>query len=440
MNYTKKIKFTKVSAIFVCACLFSVITVSAKVDIETQAHLNNELTPLGAIREGNGGDIPAWTGESTIPDDEKQLLTITSENYQQYKENLTVGQIALFIQYSDFNMPIYPSHRTAMAPDWVYKNTYDNALTATLNSIETGVENAKGGIPFPVPQSALEIYFNHVSRWRGLQIENRASDAVIYKKGNFTLFTRQTLVRFDGYIKDFQNKYFISVIGKTLAPASKSGGGVLVLEPLDQLNNKRMAWSWDKGRRRVIRAPNVAYDNPVSSSSSLRTVDDTDLINGSPDRFNWELLPKREIYIAYNNEKLSSKALKYKDILKPHHINSDLTRYELHRVWVIQATLKEKWRHIYSKRTFYIDEDSWQVVAADQYNKQGKLWRVSLSYPKFYPDMPGMLAVINVFYDLISQKYHVMGLQNEENSENKFNRELAKDSLFTPSGFKRFMR
>ena len=440
MKYANKIKFNRVSTIVVCASLLSVQTVSAKVDTQTQAHLNDELTPLGAIRTGNGDAIPAWSGNDVVPVDEKPLFTISHDNYQEYKTHLTVGQMALFAQYDDFKMPVYPTHRTAIAPDWVYKNTYDNALVAILNKDETGVEDAKGGIPFPIPNSALEIYFNHLSRWRGLQIENRASDAVVYKKGNFTLFTRQTLVRFDGYIEGSQSKYFISLIGRTLAPASKSGGGVLVLEPLDQHNNKRMAWSWDKGRRRVIRAPNVAYDNPVSSASSLRTVDDTDLINGSPDRFNWEILPKQEIYIPYNNEKLSSKELKYKDILKPHHINSDLTRYELHRVWIIQATLNEKWRHIYSKRTFYIDEDSWQVVAADQYNKQGKLWRVSLSYTKFYLDLPGIFSVINVFHDLITQKYHVMGLQNEENSGNKFNGELAKDSLFTPSGFKRFMR
>jgi hypothetical protein len=440
MKYSITIKINKILACIVCTCLLNALTVVAKVDIETQAHLQKELTPLGAIREGNGSDIPNWTGKDSVLEGEKPLFTINSDNYQQYKDHLTVGQMALFAQYADFNMPIYPTHRTAIAPDWVYKNTFDNALTATLNADKTGVEHAKGGIPFAIPNSALEIYFNHLSRWRGLQIENRASDAVVYKKGNFTLFTRQNLVRFDGYIDGSKSKYFVSLIGKTLAPASKSGGGVLVLEPLDQVNNKRMAWSWDKGRRRVIRAPNVAYDNPVLSASSLRTVDDTDLINGSPDRFNWEILPKQEIYIPYNNDKLSSKQLKYKDILKPHHINPNLTRYELHRVWVIQATLKEKWRHVYSKRTFYVDEDSWQVVAADQYDKQGKLWRVSLSYSKFYPQLPGIFTVLNVFHDLHSQKYHVMGLKNEENSDIKFNGELAKDSLFTPSGFKRYMR
>ncbi|MCF6319163.1 MAG: DUF1329 domain-containing protein, partial [Proteobacteria bacterium] len=430
---------------YCCLLLLLAFVVTAKVDKEIQTHLSKELTPLGAIRSGNGGLIPDWTGGSSFSSDDQPLFIVTTANIQQHKDKLTIGQLALFAQYPDtFSMPVYATHRTASAPDWVYKNTAINAINTTLNKDQTGFENALGGIPFPVPNSALEVYFNHVSRWRGLQLENRASDAVVFKKGSFTLFTRKALVRFDGYLENSTSKYFVSLVAKILAPAVKSGGGVLLLEPLDQLNETRAAWTWDKGRRRVLRAPNVAYDNPVSSASSLRTVDDTDLINGSPDKFNWELLEKREIYIPYNNEQLASKDLKYKDILHKGHINPEHTRYELHRVWVIQATLKEKWRHVYSKRTFYIDEDTWQVVAADQYNKQGKLWRVSLSYPKFYSGMPGMFPVINVFHDLISQQYHVTGLQNEEKSENIFNggiaNKIAKDGQFTPSGFKRFMR
>lgn len=412
----------------------------AKDDIRTQLKLTDNLTPFGAIKAGNGGSIPEWPSIFTPDSDEKPLFTIKHENYQDYKINLTAGQLALFLQYESFIMPIYPSQRTATAPQWVYDNTESNATSVTLNKNSTGFVNSKAGIAFPIPESALEVYFNHVSRWRGKQLVNQASDAVIFDNGKFTLFTRKSLVRFDGYLDDINSKYFVSLVSKTLAPATKSGSGVLVLEPLDQLNNKRAAWLWDKGRRRVIRAPNVAYDNPIPSSSSLRTVDDTDLINGSPDRFNWKMLEKREIYVAYNNETLASKNLKYRDILSQNHINPNHTRYELHRVWVIEATLKDKWRHVYSKRTFYIDEDSWQVMLADQYNKQGKLWRVSISYPKFYSDMPGIFPVINVFHDLASQKYHVTGLQNQESGENIFNGEIAKDSLFTPSGFKRFMR
>ncbi len=412
----------------------------AKVSLQQQAKLGQTLTPIGAVKAGNGSEIPDWNDNTNKLHAEKPLFIINRENFSQYTKYLTNGQRALFEKYPNFYMSIYPTHRTAKAPQWVYDNTIANAITTQLNQDNTGYENNKAGIPFPIPQSALEIYFNHISRWRGLQVKTRASDAVVYADGKFSLYTRQSIIRFDGYNDNIESKYFISLIAKVLAPATKSGSGVLLLEPLDQINKKRSSWLFDKGRRRVVRAPNITYDSPVQSANGLRTVDDTDLINGAPDRFNWKILPKRECYIPYNNERLASKSLKYNDILHKNHINPELTRYELHRVWVIEATLKPKWRHIYSKRVFYIDEDTWQVIVADQYDKQGKIWRVSMSYTKFYPQMPGIYPVINVFHDLNSNKYHVMNLQNQENSTIQFNGEIVKNNLFTPSGFKRFMK
>ncbi len=425
--------------LFFVSLLFYGIVI-AKVDVEQQVQLKKERTPFGAIKSGNGKDIPVWNDSAEDIIDEKPFFTISHDNYQQYKDNLSAGQIALFKRYDTFQMPIYPSHRTAVAPQWVYDNTFDNAIATELNKDQSGYENAKGGIPFPIPQSALEVYFNHIARWRGQQVESMFSDAVVEKSGQFTLITNKALVRFDSYLPEHKGKNFISLIGKTLAPATRSGSGVLVLEPLDQLNNSRSAWLWDKGRRRVIRAPNVSYDNVVQTSGGLRTVDDTDMISGSPDRYDWKMLEKRELYIPYNNEKLDSKELRYRDILTKNHINPNYTRYELHRVWVIEAELKHKWRHLYSKRTFYIDEDTWQVVIADQYNKKGDLWRVSMAYPKFFREMPGVFSVINVFHDLMTKRYHVMGLENEVKSDAKYNGEIAKDGLFTPSGFKRYMR
>ena len=402
--------------------------------------INIKLTPLGAIKAGNASSIPEWkNGEQEL--NSEKLFIIDKNNYKNYLENLTEGQIAMLENYGDsFNMPVYASQRTAIAPQWVYDNTQHNSNNARLNSDKSGFENAKAGIPFPQPKSALEIYFNHVARWRGLQLKNTASDAVVYKNGNYTLTTRESIIRYDGYIENSSSKYFISVLAKTIAPATKSGSGVLVLEPLDQLNDKRASWLWDKGRRRVIRAPQIAYDNPVQSSGSLRTVDDTDMISGSPDRFDWEIVGKKEIFVPYNNERLDDKDLKYGEILHAKHINPEYTRYELHRVWVIRATLKPEWRHIYSKREFYIDEDSWQVLIADQYDKKGELWRVSMSYPKFYKEIPGIFHVINVFHDLTNQQYHVMGLQNELESKNEFNGKIVKDNMFTPNGFKMYMK
>lgn len=421
-------------------CLILSSSTFAKVNPEQQRLLNQTLTPFGAERAGNGALISEWTGNTAFVDNQQPLYIITAQNHPQYEMNLTAGQIALFKRYPEsFEMPVYPTQRTFSAPEWVNQNTYKNALTTELNSGGSSFSSALPGIPFPIPESALEVYFNHIARWRGKQLKNTASDAVVFKNGKYTLITRKSIVRFDFYNENNESNNILSLISRVTAPASKAGNGVLALEPLDQLNNVRSAWLWDKGRRRAIRAPNLAYDTPIQIADSLRTTDDTDLINGSPDRFDWQLLEKREIYIPYNNNKLSNKDLPYKTLLQKHHINSEYTRYELHRVWVLRARLKKEWRHIYSQRDFYLDEDSWQVVIADQYNKAGELWRVSLSFSQYFPDMPGIFPVINVYHDLHSQKYSVMGLQNERKTKNEFNGKAVKDSLFTPSGLKRFL-
>lgn len=415
----------------------------SQVTSEQAAMLDNALTPMGATRAGDEAlGIPAWPDSNPVDENETALFTITKDNYQQHTAHLTAGQVALFESYPDtFSMPIYASRRTFSAPKEVYENTKRNATTAQLNTEKTGFNNSQAGIPFPIPQSAIEVYFNHIARWRGLQLENFASDAIVNDNGVISLSSRESLIKFDHYIPGNKNpNRLFSAISKTTAPAKLSGGGGLVLEPIDQIQQPRSAWIWDKGRRRVVRAPNVSYDQPVSSASGLRTTDDTDMINGSPDRFNWQMLEPRTLYIPYNNNRLSNRDLTYKEILTNGHINPVHTRYELHRVWVIRATLKEKWRHLYSQRDFYLDEDSWSVVIADQYDKQGQLFRVSLSYLMQDNNMPGTFPVLNVFHDLNAREYHVMGLQNEAPRGNVYDGEIAKDNLFTPNGLKRYVK
>lgn len=429
-------------SILFSALLLTAFNTKAKVSPEQAAQLGQNLTPFGAIAAGNDRDIPPWQYVTTIKHDETALFVITQANYQQHVAHLTAGQIALFETYpATFKMPVYPSHRTFSAPDWVYKNTQINATEAELNPAQTGIIHSKAGIPFPVPQSALEVYFNHVARWRGIQLVNYASDANVSEHGGFQISTRESLIRYDYYLQDNPNpNRLFSVISKTTAPASRAGSGGLVLEPLDQVIEPRSAWLWDKGRRRVTRAPNFSYDQPISSANALRTADDTDMVNGSPDRFNWELLEPRTLYIPYNNDHLDDKNLSYQEILQAGHLNPQHTRYEMHRVWVIRATLKSDWRHLYSQRDFYLDEDSWSIVIADQYDKQGQLFRVSMAYLRQDPNMPGTFPVVTVYHDLTSRKYHVMGLQNEAPKGNIYDAEVAKDNMFTTNGLKRFVK
>ncbi len=197
------------------------------------------------------------------------------------------------------------------------------------------------------------------------------------------------------------------------SPARLAGNVLLVHETLNQVAEQRQAWVYNPGQRRVRRAPNVAYDNPGTASDAQRTNDQLDMYNGAPDRYDWELVGRKEMYIPYNSYKLHSDALKHDDIVKPGHVNPEHLRYELHRVWVVDATLKEGTSHIYTRRTFYVDEDSWQIAAVDMYDGRGQIWRFSEAHVINYYEMPMIWDTLQTHYDLQNGRYQAYGLNNE---------------------------
>ncbi|OUR84560.1 hypothetical protein A9Q77_01380 [Marinomonas sp. 42_23_T18] len=206
-------------------------------------------------------------------------------------------------------------------------------------------------------------------------------------------------------------------------------------ETIDQVNQPRMAWAYNAGQRRVRRAPQVAYDAPSQASEGLRTSDQVDMYNGAPNKYNWKLIGKQEMYIPYNSYKLSDANAKYSDIVQAGHIDQDYTRYELHRVWKVEATLKESERHVYGKRTFYVDEDSWQIALADQYDNRGQLWRASEGHALQFVDAnaPWYVSVTN--YDLFSGRY-LVELNNEESKPFNFDKKVKRKD-FTASALRR---
>ena len=430
----------------------------AAVSSQEAAKLGSTLTPFGAEKAGNAaGTIPAWTGGITKAPAEyktpgqhhvdpfagdKPLFTITKANLDQYKANLTPGQIALFNAYpNDYQLPVYQTRRSGSAPQWVYDNTVKNATTAKLLDGGNGFADAYGGIPFPIPQNGVEAVWNHIARYRGTYIVRRASEVAVQRNGDFTLVTSQqeAMFRFYDPKSNYSNLnnilfYYLSF---TKSPARLAGGAVLVHETLDQVKEPRQAWGYNAGQRRVRRAPNLAYDTPIAAADGLRTADDTDMFNGSPDRYDWKLVGKKEIYIPYNNYKVTSPDVKYADLLKTGHLNPAYTRYELHRVWVVEGTLKAGARHIYSKRVLFLDEDSWQAAEVDQYDGRGELWRVSLAYLKNFYELPTTWSALDVFHDLQARRYHVQNLDNEEPTTIDFSQAVPDDSYFSPSALRR---
>ncbi len=424
----------------------------AKVDEAAAAKLKGELTPIGAERAGNeDGTIPAWTGgiqntpsEYKVGDhhqdpfaDEKPLFVINRANLEQHKDKLSAGQIAMFKNYPDYKIQVFPSHRTASYPQKVYDYSIKNATQATLSEDGAGLKSAQVGVPFPMPNSGLEAIWNHLTRYRGESVKGEYLQVAAQKDGSFTpfKFTQETL-QFYVQEQPEKNDFLFLYKQRVTAPSRKAGEVVLVHETLNQLKDPRRAWRYDPGRRRASRTPTVAYDAPALGADGLATVDNFDMFSGSPDRYNWKLVGKKEMYVPYNAYQLHSKNLKYEDIIQPGHLNQDYTRYELHRVWVLEANLKEGEDHIYSRRTVYLDEDSWQAVLIDHYDNDGDLWRVAEAHVINYYEVPVLWSTVTNIYDLKEKRYVAQGLNNQEEMYS-FNDEEFKYKQFTSSALRR---
>lgn len=429
----------------------------ANVSEAEAARLGADLTPLGAERAGNAdGSIPEWTGGITeapagytpgdfhidpFPDDEV-LFTITAENYKEYAEFLSVGQQALFEAYPDtYRMPIYQTRRSASNPQEVYDATLANATRAELLADGNGIKGAALGIPFPIPQDGLEAIWNHILRYRGESVQRYGGQAAVTESGAFNVigFDEMLMIKYaePGITPEalLEENILFKFKQKVTTPARLAGTALLVHETVDQIKTPRQAWTYNTGQRRVRRAPNIAYDAPGTAADGLRTTDDFDMFNGSPNRYNWELKGKQELYVAYNNYAVHSDEASYDDILQAGHINPDLTRFEKHRVWVVEATLKDDFRHVYQKRTFYIDEDSWQIQVTDMYDNRDELYRVGIAYGVNYYDILTHWSTLDVFHDLNSRRYIAIGLDNEERMYDFTVRPTDRD--FTPQALRR---
>jgi hypothetical protein len=407
---------------------------AAELSAADLAKLGTTLTPLGAEKAGNAAKtIPEWTGGITRPvagykegghypdpfASDRPLFTITGANADQYKAQMPDGAYAMLKKYPTYKMVVYPTRRTASAPEGSYMETRECAAKAKLAPGGNGVVGCMGGIPFPIPKDGNEAIWNTLLRYRGDTFAMHWSQAAVTRGGDYAL------VKFE-YEYDFsygnlskppaqrENNKILNYLQNTTAPARLAGQILLVHETVDQTAQPRSAWTYNPGQRRVRLAPNVAYDNPGTAADGLRTNDDFGMYNGATDRYNWKLVGKKEMYVPYNSYKLSDPQYKYKDVLKPGHLNQDLARYELHRVWVVEATLKQGTSHIYAKRVFYIDEDSWSTLGIDKYDGRGELWRYSEQHNENWYNIPTLFGTVEIHNDLQSGRYIAMGLRNEE--------------------------
>ena len=426
----------------------------AKVDSSQATRLGQDLTPLGGERAGNAaGTIPAWDGGLAQPPANYQpgmhhpdpysadapLYQINSQNMAQYQAQLPAGLKALLEKHPDYFMRVFPTRRSAAAPQRIYDATRFNAQAAELISGGNGVDGVAAGIPFPLPTTGQEVIWNHIMRYRGDQITFVTNQAAVLSNGAYNLLKLERDIYFlygrdDVSPQDLDNTLFYYKY-KVVAPAKLAGSALVVQETLDQVLAIRKAWRFNRGERRVRRLPMLAYDTLQPDSNGMATADQVDSYNGAPDRYEWELVGKQEMLVPYNSYAVHQKGIPYDSILKNSTVNPELLRYELHRVWVIEANLRKGFSHPYAKRRFYIDEDSWQILAADLYDKGGELSGVQESHPISYYDVPMFGSTLETIYDFKGKRYFVDGLDNNEPMYN-FNAKLGPRD-FTPQALRR---
>jgi hypothetical protein len=137
--------------------------------------------------------------------------------------------------------------------------------------------------------------------------------------------------------------------------------------------------------------------------------------------------------------------LKYEDIIQSRYPRRDLIRYELHRVWVVEGTVRPDKRHTIARRIFYVDEDHWMIAVVDGYDTRQNLWRVSEHLPQLLFEVPSCIANGSLLYDLVAGRYVITPAINEEREPiyEHFGmpveeRTLSDDAgLFTPDDLRR---
>lgn len=446
-----KFHTTASAATLICA-LTVMVSAHAGVTAAEAARLKSDLTPFGAEKAGNKeGTIPAWTGGLTTPTagftnggrrpdpfaNEKPTLQITAKNMDQYSDKLAEGVKALLKKYPDsYRLDVYPTHRTAAAPQYVYDNTFLNATRVTLADSASGPipTGASRGIPFPIPKTGAEVMLNHKLRWRSESWVKNAQNWQVTADGKPVLLsnvTQQNNTPYyakEGASDKLADKYWLVRLD-THGPAIRAGEAIVGHQAIDENNTN--AWVYLVGQRRVRKLPNPCCDTPTPAAAGVLSFDEIETFNGHMDRFDWKLVGKKEMYIPYNSNRVLT-AAKDRDILGKNHLNPDHIRWELHRVWVVEATLKAGKRHTSKKSVYYFDEDSWLAVLADRYDANDQLWRMAYSTPVAMPDVPGQIAFGFGAYDLLGGGYVAMELGAEQKLHYKINTTRYPDAFFAP--------
>lgn len=422
---------------------------------EQITQIGTKYTPWGAEKEGNvDGSIPPYSGPISPPAsydpktpgfrpdpfaNEKPVLTVTSQNMDQYADKLSEGMKEMLRKYPTFRMDIYPTHRTASYPDYYLENAKKNATACQTKNDELGLQGCYGGTPFPFPKTGNEVMWNRLLKFDQFAFETPAfTGSVVDSRGTRTV-TGVASMQIQYPIFDpkrtepiGEKDIYEMLRNDFVDPSRKNGEKIIVQDSIDMVGFGRRAWQYLPGQRRVKLAPDIGYDTPSPTGAGIAVVDELALFYGALDRYDFKVHGKKEMFIPYNTYKIHDPSI-CPDVVAetPSHLNPECMRWELHRVWVVEATLKEGKRHVYPRRMIHLDEDLYGTGISDNYDATGKVYRVTHNLPFTLYETVGHVTDETVTYDLATGAYHRS--QNATMGGGWVATEPKPDTFFSPS-------
>jgi hypothetical protein len=418
--------------------------------------LTTTLTPLGGERAGNAdGSIPAWTGGMVSPPmapnqpvdvkvftDEQPLYKVDASNMAQYEQLLSPGIQQLMTKFG-FYIKVFPTRRTAAAPQYVYENTAKNVTRARLDPAggRFGFVGAYGGVPFPIIDTSdplvggAQLIWNHLTTWLGPQSSAGMVPCSVVSQGRLAMTaggpSKFVYPYYDpkGSPETFDG-YYSKMHVYTQAPAASAGQETLVWHSVNVNKQPDIIWTLVNGQGRVRKAPNEQYDTPNPATNGLNNVDESSCFYGNPLQYDWRYIGKQEMLIPYHNNQVVFTA--QNEYMLPKYPNPEITRWEKHRVWVLEATLRSDQRNVYTRRRFYIDEDTWWIILGESYTSDGVMAKAYALLNRVVPSLPGTTELGCLTFNVLTGDYSYQGPLLYEGFSDTMTFAPIPDSVFEP--------
>ncbi len=407
--------------------------ITTNIKPETSTDNAKNLSFFGAEMAGNkDGTIPAWTGGIATPPpgykegdwhidpfaSDQILLTIDQTNIEQHKDKVSAGHQALIAKYPDsYRLRVYPSHRSVSYPSRIEAQTFKYKNQAKIVDDGAGIEGIVQGIPFPQPENGEQAIWNMRLSYKGGGYSGYYATALTTREGDYELGISKHEIEYmygdQRTTLENLNNIKTRAVMYTLRPAKNAGTLYLYHFLLNSKDEERRNWDYNPGKRRVKRSSMISHDQPMAGSDGIHIWDQGDMWLGPITEFNWTIIGKQEMYVPYNAYRLHSGDTRVDDIVTARHINQDLARYELHRVWVIEATRRENSDHLYQRRRYYLDEDSWRIMFAEHYDENGAVHRFSEAHHINFYEAKVFYTTLDTYYKLDTDRYYLRHVDND---------------------------